>query len=180
MLDPERERMLVAMARDGDQPAREAAFQEIFTALRRPVFALCRNLTGNATEAEDVLQEVFLAVYRALPRFRGDSQLSTWIHRIAIRTALRSSARGRRRATIPLETEPVAPVKGDPLVAAELIASFRAALAGLPFRERVVLSLFSVEGLSHAEIAEILGIPVGTVWSRLHKARKRLLRALEP
>jgi RNA polymerase sigma-70 factor (ECF subfamily) len=180
MLEPGRERSLVAQARKGDRSAREAAFQEIFEALRQPVFALCRNLTGNSTEAEDVAQEVFLAAYRALPRFRGDSRISTWLHRIAIRTALRSNARRGRRRTAPLEFEPAGRTADDPLVAAELAKEFGAALATVPFGERVVLSLFSVEGLAHAEIAEILGVPVGTVWSRLHKARKRLMAALEP
>lgn len=180
MLEPERERSLVAQARDGNRSAREAAFQEIFETLRQPVFVLCRNLTGNSTEAEDVVQEVFLAAYRALPRFRGDSRISTWLHRIAIRTALRFNARRRKQRTTPLEVEPAGGGADDPLVAAELTERFGAALAGVPFRERVVLSLFSVEGLAHAEIAEILGVPVGTVWSRLHNARKRLVAALEP
>jgi RNA polymerase sigma-70 factor (ECF subfamily) len=179
MLEPERERTLIAQAKDGDRATRECAFQEIFSAMRGPLFALCHNLAGDATEAEDVLQEVFLAAHCALPRFRGESRLSTWLHRIAIRIALRSKAQRRKRAALPLESEPTARSMEDPVVTAELTAEFGKALAALSFRERVVLSLFSVEDLSHGEIAEILGIPVGTVWSRLHNARKRLLLALE-
>lgn len=147
-------------------------FDEIFAALRERVLALSLHLTGNRADAEDALQETFLGVYQALPGFRGEAQVSTWVYRIAIRTALRVKARSRaaRRAG-PLETDPAdrhpgraGPATGpEALVAREDRERLAAAIAALPAEHRVVVSLFGIEGLSHKEIAAILGIPEGTV-----------------
>jgi RNA polymerase sigma-70 factor (ECF subfamily) len=153
-------------------------FTALYRDLREPILALCRNIVGDAAEAEDALQETFLAVYHALPRFRGESKPSTWVYRIAIRTALRQASRFRRRSMEPLTADPPAAVSGDPAEARELSERLDAAMARLPVEHRTVLSLFSVEGLAHEEIATILGIPIGTVWSRLHTARKKLRKIL--
>lgn len=158
-------------------------FDEVFLSLRERVLALCLHLTGNRADAEDALQETFLGVYRGLPAFRGESEVSTWVYRIAIRTALRVKARSRAAGCAgPLDADVVDPHPGragprtgpDALVAREDMERLAAALASLPFEHRVVLSLFAIDGLRHKEIAAILGIPEGTVWSRLHVARKRL------
>jgi len=149
----------------------EAAFQELYEALRGPVHRLCSRLAPE--DADDVFQETFVAVHRGLPRFRAECRLSTWVYRIALRLALRSKAR-RRRGAASLQSDPVAPAAPDPVVVAERAANFQRAFAALSAEQRVVLSLFSLEGLSHDAIAETLGIPVGTAWSRLHHARKLL------
>ncbi|MBI4577800.1 MAG: RNA polymerase sigma factor [Planctomycetes bacterium] len=179
-LDANLERDLVTRARSGSAPDREAAFAEVFQGLREPVLALCLNVTGERGEAEDALQETFLAVARGLPAFRGDARLTTWVYRIAIRAALRVRSRRRRTTFAPLEWDPPAPCAPDPLLGEELRARVAEAMGRLPAEHRVVLSLAALEGLPHADIAEVLGVPVGTVWSRLHAARTRLAAALGP
>lgn len=141
-----------------------------------PVFRLCLGLTGNHADAEDATQETFLAILRGLSGFRGECRLSTWIYRIAIRTALR--IRARKPRTEALETDPP-DEPGDPALDRERSRQIRGALARLTSDHRTVLALFSIDGLSHREIAETLGIPEGTVWSRLHLARKKLAAELK-
>jgi RNA polymerase sigma-70 factor (ECF subfamily) len=165
---------LLTRLRDG--ATRGAAFEELFAALREQVFAVCLHVTGNATDADDALQETFLAVHAGVARFRGEARLSTWVHRIAIRTSIRVRARRRPAADVH-EVDPPAR-ESDPVAAAELGQRIAEAMDRLPAQHRVVISLFAVEELGHAQIAEILGIPEGTVWSRLHAARKQLAAEL--
>jgi RNA polymerase sigma-70 factor (ECF subfamily) len=173
-LEPEREAALLARARDG--ATRDAAFDDLFAALREQVFAVCLHVTGNAADADDALQETFLAVHAGLPRFRGESRLATWVHRIAVRAAIR--ARSRQRATVDVHEEEPAARGSDPVLAGEFATRLAAAMDRLSAEHRVVISLFAADGLKHAEIADILGVPEGTVWSRLHAARKRLAQEL--
>lgn len=164
------------LARLREPSTRAAAFDDLFAALREQVFAVCLHVTGNAADADDALQETFLAVHAGLAKFRGESRLSTWIHRIAIRSAIRVRAR-RRPADDVHAVDP--PARGpDPVLAGELAGRVAAAMESLSAEHRVIISLFAVDGLAHAEIAEILGVPEGTVWSRLHAARKRLAAEL--
>jgi len=142
---------------------------DIDTALSRRLLALCLHLCGNAADAEDALQETLLALHVA--RFRGESSVETFAYRIALRIALRIKAR-RRLAGQP-SGEPAGSGAG-PIEAAADAAKVLRAMARLPTEQRAVLSLFALEGLKHKEIAEVLGVPEGTVWSRLHAARKRL------
>ena len=168
------ETALVARARDA--ATRDEAFDEIFATLRDQVFAVCLHVTGNATDADDALQETFLAVHSGLLGFRGDSRLSTWVHRIAIRSAVRVRARHRTAADVH-ELDP--PARGpDPVLVGEFAARLASAMERLSMEHRLVVSLFAVDGLKHAQIADIRGVPEGTVWSRLHAARKRLAAEL--
>jgi RNA polymerase sigma-70 factor (ECF subfamily) len=171
VLDMAAEGALLRRVRQGGTP-REQALAELFRAYRQPVLALCATMTGNAADAEDALQETFVAVSRAMPGFRGDSRVSTWLYRIAIRAALEIKARNRR----PM---PWDPGTSGASLEREILARDEAncliqAMARLPAEQRVVLSLFALEGLRHREIAEILGVPEGTVWSRLNVARRKL------
>lgn len=174
-LDQSREAALLVSARASSPAQREEAFSEVFEAFRKPVLALCFHLTGRRADAEDAAQDVFLVVFRGLPKFRGESRLSTWIYRIAIRTAFRTKARLPK--TEPLLAEPAGESK-DPSLERERRLQVRTALARLSADHRTVLALFSLDGLSHREIAATLGIPEGTVWSRLHLARKKLAEEL--
>ena len=151
-------------------------FEDVFAAHRGQVFSLSFGLTGDRADAEDATQETFLAVLRALPGFRGECRISTWVYRIAIRSALR--VRARRPRTESLEFEPAGESR-DPALVSERARQVRKALARLTADHRAVLALFSLDGLSHREIAETLGIPEGTVWSRLHLARKKLAAELK-
>jgi RNA polymerase sigma-70 factor (ECF subfamily) len=150
------------------------SFDEVYQDCHRQVFALCRHVLGNATDAEDALQETFLAVAGALPRFRGESSVRTWVHRIAIRVAI------KLRARRPLHDELDANAGHDPSAQRADADAVARAMATLSFEHRLVLSLFAVAGLTHGEIADALGLPEGTVWSRLHHAKKNLAAALDP
>src|SRR5258706_10625754 len=127
-LDPVHETALLVRARGSSSAQREEAFNEVFEAFRKPVLALCFHLTGNGAEAEDAAQDVFLVVFKGLSRFRGESRLSTWIYRIAIRTAFRPKA--RRPKTDPLFADPPGDTK-DPALDREKGRELRTALAGL-------------------------------------------------
>jgi RNA polymerase sigma-70 factor (ECF subfamily) len=160
-----------------ERPAdRESAFAELFAAYRARVFTICRHLVRSRADAEDATQEVFVALWRALPAFRGDAALSTFIHRIAVRTAVKHRERTIRHQT--LRVEPTPPAAADPVETRQDQARLLAALEELSLEHRTVLALFAVEELGHRDIAAILGVPEGTVWSRLHAARKRLAALL--
>jgi len=172
------ERALLTAAVSSVARERAAAQTRIFEVFREPLFRLCLHLCGNRATAEDALQDTFLSVFRALPGFRADARLSTWMYRIAVREALRHRAREVSRRVEGMEEEPAAPFAGDPAIRREESEALRRALGQLSADHRAVLSLFAVDGLSHREIGEILGVPEGTIWSRLHAARKRLAAEL--
>ena len=177
-IDPDLEQELLRQVRAGDVPGRERAFEIVFRAMREPLFRLCVHLTHDRAEAEDALQETFLAVHRGLATFRGDARLSTWIWRIAIRAALRARARRASASGEPLDAEPATQAHRNPAIVREERDRVHAGLATLSADHRVVIALFAIEGLSHKDIAALLGVPEGTIWSRLHLARKRLAEAL--
>ena len=146
-------------------------FDQVYADCHRHVHALCRNLLGSTADADDAFQDTFIAVARALPSFRGEANVKTWVHRIAIRVALK--LRARRRPTDELSDD-LPGITTDPIADHANADAMERALASLSFNHRLVLSLFAVAGLTHAEIAETLGLPEGTVWSRLHHAKRKL------
>lgn len=141
-------------------------FEQVYADCHRKVQALCVHLLGNTADAQDAFQETFLAVAIALPTFRGEASTTTWVHRIAIRVALKLRAK-QRKAVVEQASEPTT----DPRATDDRVSI---ALQKLSFDHRVVLALFGVAGLTHAEIADALEVPEGTVWSRLHHAKKQL------
>ncbi len=155
--------------------ARRDASDRLFRKLREPLHSLCMHLTGRRADAEDAVQEVFVAVHKGLPEFRGASRLTTWVYRIALRASFR--ARARRQEGAPVDEGAGGGGEGE-MVNRDEFRRVGAAMARLPAEPRAVLSLFAIEGLSHREIADILGIPEGTVWSRLHAARRMLVESL--
>lgn len=180
-MNAERDALLISRLHSGSASQRESAYAEIYESLREPVLSLCLHLTQNAADAEDAVQDVFLAVHRAIGAFRGESKLSTWVFRIAVRAALNRKASSHRHRG---EEVPEGAVHPQPDLESAVDAQLRAeqlyrAMDALSADHRTVLSLFAVRGLSHREIADILGIKEGTVWSRLHLARKRLAEELE-
>jgi RNA polymerase sigma-70 factor (ECF subfamily) len=184
-LAPEREAALLTGLRAASESEKQRAVRAVLEHFHAPVFRLCLHLTGNRADAEDALQETLLALHRALPGFRAESQLSTWVYRITLRVALHVRAR-QPRDTSPLEEEAQALRFPDGSVPPDRLAAARQestrllqAMSRLSAEHRAVLSLFALEGLSHAQIASVLGIPEGTVWSRLHLARKKLMAAME-
>jgi RNA polymerase sigma-70 factor (ECF subfamily) len=152
------------------------SFEYVYAECHRQVYALCRNVLGNRADAQDGTQDTFMAVARALPAFRNESSVTTWVHRIAIRCAMRRAA--TRRPYEPLDIDPPADVTADPITTRDTNTRLARAMASLSLDHRVVISLFAIDGLTHAEIADTLGVPEGTVWSRLHTAKKKLAAAL--
>lgn len=155
----------------------EAAFEALFRGHFLKVVALGYRLLRDRDAAGDVAQETFLLVHRGLAGYRGEGRLVAWILKIAVHVALKERRRRTRRPAG--GGDALASVAARDTSDPELAERLGRALATLPDEQRVVLSLFAVEGLAHAEIAEVLGVPEGTVWSRLHHARKRLKEALE-
>jgi len=172
---------LVARAQKGDR----AAFAALVRAHQNEVYTLARRLVGDPHLAADIAQEALIRAWRALPRFRGDSQLSTWLHRITVNTAWTHRKRAQRHRATPIEDVldlaapegPESPETAGEIL--ELRGRLRAALDRLPEAQRQVVVMKDVYGWSHAEIAEAMGISVTAAKVRLHRARARLARDLE-
>lgn len=142
----------------------------VFREHYQSVYRLGLSLSGNHADAEDIAQEVFVAVIGALPKFRGDAKLGTWIYRITLRVGTRWLAKKGPVAEISSTIRAV-----DQSIPLDLVNALRK----LPVDLRSVILLVSVEGLTHGEASQVLGIPVGTVASRLHYARKRLVKLID-
>lgn len=176
--DPERD--LVDRLRTRDPRALEDAWRELGARVHR----LCRRMLGRPDDAEDATQEVFLKLYERVGSFEGRSRLATWIYRLAVHHCLHRLERERLRAADELtddlaERDPLAcPVEGSSR--AEAAERLERLLARLSPEHRAVLVLREVEELSYQEIAEALAVPVGTVMSRLSRAREALVRLARP
>jgi RNA polymerase sigma-70 factor, ECF subfamily len=171
---------LVARLRRGDR----GAFEELVIAYQHRVFGVALRMLGNRAEAEDIAQETFLRAHRALPEFRGDARLHTWLYAIASRLCLNRLASADRRLVRGDDAALAAAATDEPTAAArveraELDAAVREAIAALPEERRIVVVLRDLEGLSYEEIAEVLELELGTVRSRLHRARMDLKAKLE-
>ncbi len=175
-LSVEREQQLLAQASSTERVARDDAFAELVRALGPSLLSLCLGITGNRADAEDALQDTLCSVPAELPRFRGEARLYTWCHRIALRAAVRVRALNRRRDV----AHDATPTDAGEARLVERDAARRTldAMTRLPLEQRAVMALF-LEGASHEQIADVLGVPVGTVWSRLHSGRKRLRELLD-
>jgi RNA polymerase sigma-70 factor (ECF subfamily) len=161
-----------------------SAFEEFVTAYQHRVFGVALRMLGNAAEAQDVAQEAFLRAHRGLAEFRGDARLSTWLYAIVSRLCLnRLAGTERRLARHGEETLARLPDTGpgpdQAFERGELEEALHRAIAELPDERRIVVVLRDVEGLAYEEIAEVLELPVGTVRSRLHRARLDLKEKLE-
>lgn len=173
------ERELVRRARNGDAEAKARIFREH----REMVFRVAYWRTGDEEEALDICQETFLRAFRSLKGFRGESSLGTWLGRIANNLAIDALRKRKREKTVPMDESLEFPSTAETSARAqeqELREAIREALDKLPEQERTVVLLYSVEGRRYREIAQILSCPIGTVMSRLHNARKKLLQYLEP
>jgi len=176
------------------QAGSEDAFIYLIEVYQHPVFSLILHIVGNTADAADVLQEVFVKVFRGISQFHGESSLKTWIYRIAVHEASnqkRGWVRRRRHEPVSIDDENGAPraatVEGQQTVEtpyqalelAERQAVVRRALAALAEPYRTVVILREIEGLSYEEIMQVLGIAEGTVKSRLMRGRELLRRKLD-
>lgn len=181
--------LLVERVQAGDQEA----FGLLVSKYQRKLLRLVMRLVRDQAEAEDVVQEAFIKAYRALPNFRGDSAFYTWLYRIGVNAAKNwLAANGRRMQT-------VSDVVGDDdehieesvllrddetpdriLMSKEIGETIDVALAALPEDLRSAITLREIEGLSYEEIAQVMDCPIGTVRSRIFRAREAIAMQLRP
>lgn len=164
-------------ARDGDHDA----FAAVVGLYDRRLRGIAFRVLGDRDRMDDALQEAYLRAFRALPRFRGDARVSTWLFRITYNACLDELARARKTTHVPFDE--LVEQASDPLeLDDELDARGEIAerLAELSPDERAVVFLVDVEGFDYAAASRVLGIPVGTVASRLNRARGALRSALRP
>ncbi len=167
---------------------RKQAFGEIVIRYQSRLYNAAIRLTDSPEDAADVVQDAFLNAYQSLHSFKGDAEFFTWLYRIAFNTAI--SMKRKKRATVSLDS--LRPDGGfDPDDPSELIRpgvalerseeeqELRDALARLSFEHREVLVLKEIEGMRYEDIAELLGVPIGTIRSRLHRARLELRDLLQ-
>ncbi len=181
------DRALLAAHVDGDADA----FGTLFARHRDRLWAVALRTTGNPEDAADALQEALISAFRRAESFRGDAQVSTWLHRIVVNACLDRIRRVKVRLADPLPDDlddraargdvAVAPAEEGPAAAAErgdLRSRLLAGLAELPVDQRVALVLVDVEGRSMEEAAAIMECPVGTVKSRCSRGRRQLAALL--
>ena len=165
---------LVRKAQRGDRDA----FARLVETHQHRLFTLAVRELGSAADAEDAVQETLIRVWRALPRFRAHASFSTWLYRICLNAVSDQRSRSARGSGTPLEdvAEPADP--RDAIVERELSGALQQALAELDETYRTAVVLYDVLGRSYAEISEVLGVPEGTVKSRIFRGRVELARRL--
>ena len=189
MSDREVDQQLVERAQHGDKHA----FELLVAKYQRKLARLLSRFIRDATEVEDVTQEAFIKAYRALPSFRGDSAFYTWLYRIGINTAKNYLVAMGRRAptTTPLDAEEAENLgEGEQLqdlntpenqmMSRQVAESVNQTLCQLPEELRTAITLREIEGLSYEDIASIMNCPIGTVRSRIFRAREAIADQLRP
>jgi len=180
---------LINKASKGDA----AAFEALVTKYDKGVYNLAFRLVSDRDDAMDIAQEVFLKAYQALPRFRGDSRFSTWIYRVCVNASLDHLRRKQKMASYSLDeplsfkespvTREIEDESGsveDSVETKSLGQAVLAVLRDLEPQHRVIILLSDVKGYSYQEIADILGLCMGTVKSRLHRSRNMVRKLLPP
>ena len=170
---------LIRAAAAGDA----AAFEQLYRQHYRRVYSLCLRMLGSQTQAEDLTQEVFLQVFRKLGSFRGDSQFTTWLHRLTVNQVLMHFRKRGVKLEHTSEEGDFTNVVDTPLQSTRRISmvdrlALEKAISELPPGYRTVFALHDIEGYEHEEIADMLGVSIGTSKSQLHKARMRLRELL--
>ena len=155
------------------------AFEEVYRAHSGRLYSVACRMLGNTADAEDLLQEIFLAAHRKLDTYRGDAALGTWLYRLATNLCLdhlRSRSARTSHVTGALDDEPGLQDAGSRALAERTVTKMdlERAVAQLPEGCRAAFVLHDVEGLEHREVADILGVAEGTSKSQVHKARLRL------
>ena len=167
---------LLARVLDGDHEA----FNQIMRNHEDRVFSVCLRIVGEREQALDATQEAFLTAFRKAEQFKGNSALGTWIYRIAVNTCYDLLRKQKRRRTdpIPDHLEPADHAAEDAVDSAGLRPGIQRALALIPEDFRVAVVLSDIEGMALPDVAELLGVPVGTVKSRVFRGRRLLARQL--
>jgi RNA polymerase sigma-70 factor (ECF subfamily) len=189
MTDRDIDRQLVARAQRGDKQALELLVEKY----QRKLARLLSRFIRDPAEVEDVTQEAFIKAYRALPAFRGDSAFYTWLYRIGINTAKNYLMAMGRRAPTSTEVE-ADEAEGfeegeqlrdintpeSVLLSNEIAQTVNATIEGLPEELRRAIQMREIEGLSYEDIAQAMNCPIGTVRSRIFRAREAIAEQLRP
>lgn len=183
------DQLLVERVQLGDKKA----FELLVIKYQRKLMRLVSRLVRDRSEAEDVVQEAFIKAYRALPRFRGESAFYTWLYRIGINTAKNFLVTQGRKGQSVSSAESDSSDGGDEgeqlwdintpesvLASKQIAHTVNVAMEALPEELRVAITLREIEGLSYEEIAEAMGCPIGTVRSRIFRAREAISDRLKP
>lgn len=189
MSDREVDQQLVERAQHGDKQA----FELLVSKYQRKLARLLSRFIRDATEVEDVTQEAFIKAYRALPSFRGDSAFYTWLYRIGINTAKNYLVAMGRRAptTTDIDSEEAESFEDgeqlrdlntpeNELMSRQVAETVNQTLEQLPEELRTAITLREIEGLSYEDIANIMNCPIGTVRSRIFRAREAIAEQLRP
>lgn len=189
MSEREADAILVERVQRGDKHA----FELLVIKYQRKILRLLSRLIRDQSEIEDVAQEAFIKAYRALPQFRGDSAFYTWLYRIAINTAKNHLVASGRRPSSPSEFETEDGETFDEtdtlsdnntpesvLASREIAETVNAAIEALPEELRSAIVLREIEGMSYEDIATAMGCPIGTVRSRIFRAREAIATRLKP
>ncbi|HWM43665.1 MAG TPA: RNA polymerase sigma factor RpoE [Burkholderiales bacterium] len=189
MTDRDIDRQLVARAQRGDKQA----FELLVEKYQRKLARLLSRFIRDPAEVEDVTQEAFIKAYRALPAFRGDSAFYTWLYRIGINTAKNYLMAMGRRAPTSTEVEAEEAEgfeEGEQLrdintpesllLSSEIAKTVNATIEGLPEELRTAIQMREIEGMSYEDIAKAMDCPIGTVRSRIFRAREAIAEQLRP
>jgi RNA polymerase sigma-70 factor (ECF subfamily) len=189
MGDREIDQLLVERAQRGDKHA----FELLVAKYQRKLARLLSRFIRDAAEVEDVSQEAFIKAYRALPSFRGESAFYTWLYRIGINTAKNYLvAQGRRAPTVTIyDNEEAEGFEGgdelrdvntpeNALMSKQIAETVNSAVEALPEELRTAITLREIEGLSYEDIAQVMNCPIGTVRSRIFRARDAISEKLKP
>jgi RNA polymerase sigma-70 factor, ECF subfamily len=188
---PGSDEALVARAAAGDQKA----FELLVVKYQKRIQRLIGRMVRDVDLVEDIAQETFIRAYRALAQFRGDAQFYTWLYRIAVNTAKKSLMDLKRNPTVsensfkssdddetsPFENELTSPETPDAVLASKEIAEMvNTALESLPEELRQAITLREIEGLSYEDISLAMNCPIGTVRSRIFRAREAISQKIRP
>jgi len=181
------EQALIQRCKDGDI----CAFDELVTRFQKRVYNFAYGIAGNYDDANDVAQEAFVRVFNSIATFRGDANFTTWIYRIVTNVYLdeRKKAKSHRQTSldeyidldensVSRQIEDESPLPDEVAENKERNQAVRAAINSLPDYQRIIMTLYHLHDRSYEEIADVLNLPIGTVKSRLNRARQALKEKL--
>jgi RNA polymerase sigma-70 factor (ECF subfamily) len=168
------EREVVARAQAGDV----TAFEELYRRNAGRVYGLCLRLSGDATQAQELAQDVFVRAWQRLSSFRGESAFFSWLYTLTVNHAFSEGRSRRRRLARITTTDDLTPYERPHAPRPETAVDLERAIAGLPAGARAVFVLHDVHGFKHEEIGGMLGVATGTCKAQLHRARRLLREAL--
>jgi RNA polymerase sigma-70 factor, ECF subfamily len=176
-MEPDHERELVERCRRGEV----GAFEELVDRYKNLVFAMIMRTFPDRSQAEDLAQDVFLRIHRGLPYFRGEARLSTWIYRIVSNVCVQDRGRGTSAISLDDASARVSPPAAADRHAQDLELRDRLekAIAQLPAQYRLLIAAHYLRGVQYEELAEAMNLPLGTVKTQLHRAKRQLRLLLE-